>query len=311
MIEANHAEPKVSIIIPCYNREDYISDAVDSCLRQTYKNIEIIVVDDGSSDNSVDVITSNYSNKLLLITQENKGTASARNKGLNASSGEFVIFLDSDDWITDDLVESHIKTLNRWPEVDICCADSAAVDNNGEMSGVRKSPWPDTPANPLQLFLLKPPPFPACEIYRKSTILKHGGFDEDMKAFTDAGIRLKIVMSGGLVVRTQGGYAVYRPVANSITKNNLKIHRYAIKMVDKLLVTDDAKDPQIKSLIHERLQAHRLRYWNSWLQHHFSLKPISILKFARQLARVMTVDSGYLWFVIKHKPWHMPPDKSF
>lgn len=128
----------VSIIIPCYNREHYISDAIDSCLRQTYKNIEIIVVDDGSSDGSVDLIKSKYGHKVHLLEQKNKGSASARNTGLLSANGEFVIFLDSDDWLSDDLVECHIQTITKWADVEICCADSVAVISDGSMSELKK-----------------------------------------------------------------------------------------------------------------------------------------------------------------------------
>ncbi len=303
--------PLVSVIIPCFNREKYISDAIDSCLRQSYKNIEIIVVDDGSSDNSVEFIKSKYNNKLKLIIQENKGSASARNTGLFAATGKFIIFLDSDDWLSEDLVEAHVNTLNKWENVDICCADSVAMQSNGSMSEVKRSTWPDTPSNPIRLFLLKPPPFPACEIYRKSSILSHGGFDEHMRGFTDSIVRLKIILSGGLVVRTDGGFAIYRPVENSITRNSLNIHKHAIKLVKTLFKTEYAQDPTIYTLIEDRLTAHRLRYWNAWLKYHFSFRPLSILKFIRQLVRVTSVDRGYIWFIIKQRPWQLPPDKSF
>lgn len=303
--------PLVSIIIPCFNREKYISDAIDSCLRQSYKNIEIIVVDDGSADNSVELIQSKYKNALKLIVQDNRGSASARNAGLFSAKGEFIIFLDSDDWLSENLVEAHVNTLNKWQNVDICCADAVAVQRDGTMSEVKRSTWPTTPSSPIRLFLLKPPPFPACEIYRKSTILKHGGFDEQMRAFTDSVVRLKIILSGGLVVRTDGGFAVYRPVENSITRNSLNIHNHAIKLVKILSATDYAQAPEIRSLLRERLIAHRLRYWNSWLKYHFSFKPLSILKFMRQLIRVTSVDRGYIWFIIKQKPWQLSQDKSF
>jgi len=303
--------PLVSIVIPCFNREQYISDAIDSCLRQSYKNIEIIVVDDGSTDDSVRFIKTKYQNNLKLIVQKNKGSASARNTGLYACRGQFIIFLDSDDWLSDDLVEAHVKTINKWQDVEICCSDSVAIQSDGTMSELNKSLWPTLPSNPVSLFLLKPPPFPACEMYRKSSLLRHGGFDEDMKAFTDSGVRLKIILSGGLVIRTEGGFAVYRPVENSITRNSLNIHNHAIKLVKILLASDYAQTPKIRTLLRERLLAHRLRYWNSWFGYHFSLRPMSVIKFLRQLIRVTTVDRGYLWFIIKHKPWQLPADRSF
>src|SRR5271166_4603387 len=87
---------KVSIIIPCYNREKFIREAIDSALSQHYENAEVIVVNDGSTDNSWDIIES-YGNKLNAISIDNRGVSAARNVGISAARGEYVTFLDSDD----------------------------------------------------------------------------------------------------------------------------------------------------------------------------------------------------------------------
>lgn len=94
----------ISVIIPVYNKEDYISDCVNSVLNQTYENYEIIIVDDGSTDNSYD-ICKDYSNRykcVRLFHQANNGPAAARNFALQHSSGEYVVFLDADDWLEQD-----------------------------------------------------------------------------------------------------------------------------------------------------------------------------------------------------------------
>ncbi len=91
--------PLISVIIPTYNHEDFISKAIDSVLDQTYKDLEIIVVDDGSTDNTRYVIKK-YDEKVKYIFQANRGLASARNTGILASKGEFIAFLDADDiWL--------------------------------------------------------------------------------------------------------------------------------------------------------------------------------------------------------------------
>ena len=93
--------PKVSIIIPVYNVEDYIHQCLDSVANQTLKDIEIICMDDGSSDNSLKILQ-DYKKKdsrFKILTQKNKGPGAARNKCLDVASGEFVMFLDSDDWL--------------------------------------------------------------------------------------------------------------------------------------------------------------------------------------------------------------------
>lgn len=101
--------PLVSIIIPCFNHGQYLSEAIDSCLRQTYSKIEIIIVDDGSTDNTRDV-SKNYANVIYLY-QKNKGLSAARNTGIKNSMGDFLVFLDADDLLFEDAVAYNIEYL--------------------------------------------------------------------------------------------------------------------------------------------------------------------------------------------------------
>src|SRR5688500_8996836 len=89
------AEPLVSVVIPCYNQAHYLSEAVESALAQSYGSVETFVVDDGSADNSGE-ISARYP-RVSYLRQANRGVAAARNAGLAASSGQFVLFLDADD----------------------------------------------------------------------------------------------------------------------------------------------------------------------------------------------------------------------
>lgn len=92
---------KVSIIVPVYNIESYVKKCINSLIDQTYKNIEIILVDDGSTDGS-SVICDEYSNKyenVIVIHQENQGLSGARNSAIRRVTGEYIMFVDGDDWI--------------------------------------------------------------------------------------------------------------------------------------------------------------------------------------------------------------------
>jgi len=90
---------KVTVIIPTYNMEKYITGAVDSALNQTYENCEIIVIDDGSTDNTFNILK-RYNNKIRYIKQDNKGLACARNVGIKKSIGDYIALLDADDiWL--------------------------------------------------------------------------------------------------------------------------------------------------------------------------------------------------------------------
>lgn len=100
--------PQVSVVIPVYNTEAYVEEAVRSIMNQTLKDIEIIIIDDGSTDNSLSVIKelASEDNRIEWFTQTNMGQSVARNVGLQKSTGEFVYFMDSDDILVDDALES-------------------------------------------------------------------------------------------------------------------------------------------------------------------------------------------------------------
>ena len=103
-----------SIIIPVYNVEKYLKECLDSVLKQTYKNVEILIVDDGSTDNSGKICDSYQNNsKVKIFHQTNAGVGEARNTGLNHASGKFIFFVDSDDWVHPDFVSHAVYALEK------------------------------------------------------------------------------------------------------------------------------------------------------------------------------------------------------
>lgn len=109
---------KVSIIIPNYNNEKYLEECIESIERQTYNNIEIVIVDDFSTDNSRKIINNlqkKYNNIKVILLQQNKGVSNARNEGLKAASGEYVTFIDSDDYYFDiNKIENEMNLIKKW-----------------------------------------------------------------------------------------------------------------------------------------------------------------------------------------------------
>src|SRR5579875_322194 len=102
--------PLISIIIPLYNAEKYIIETIDSALQQSYKNIEIIIIDDGSTDSSFNVAETYKSDNIIVVKQENKGASAARNHGLKLAKGEYIQFLDADDILDVNKIEYQINT---------------------------------------------------------------------------------------------------------------------------------------------------------------------------------------------------------
>lgn len=111
----NDSSPLISIIVPVYNVEPYVSKCLESILRQTYQNIEIIIIDDGSTDGGSDICDA-YAHKdkrIKVIHQSNEGVSGARNVGLRIAKGEFIGFVDSDDWIEADMYEYLLQNIQQ------------------------------------------------------------------------------------------------------------------------------------------------------------------------------------------------------
>lgn len=125
------AIPKVSVIIPTYNRRDYVQEAIDSVLAQTYTDYEVIVVDDGSTDHTGEVLQARYGEGIRYKWQKNQGESQARNEGLSLSQGEYVAFLDSDDlWLPHKLARQ-LSELTLHPDVDMVFSQAWMIDEQG------------------------------------------------------------------------------------------------------------------------------------------------------------------------------------
>lgn len=123
----------ISIIIPVYNISDYLDRCISSVLKQSYKNLEIILVDDGSTDNSGE-ICDNYKKedkRIKVIHKENGGVSSARNTGLENANGEYVAFIDGDDYIEEDYFKILIDNIKKY-NCDISCCNLVTVETNGK-----------------------------------------------------------------------------------------------------------------------------------------------------------------------------------
>lgn len=125
---------KISIVIPIYNAEDHLQRCVDSVLNQTEKNIEIILVDDGSKDNSIEICKKylNQDKRVQLIHQENSGVSAARNRGIEQACGEYIGFIDSDDWIEPNMYECLLREANQ-ASADIVMCDARTVYEDGKI----------------------------------------------------------------------------------------------------------------------------------------------------------------------------------
>jgi glycosyltransferase involved in cell wall biosynthesis len=125
----------VSIIIPAYNAEEFISVCIQSVLNQTYRNIEIIVINDGSTDSTLEIIYSFTDPRLILVNQENKGCSASKNQGLRIAKGDFIQYLDADDYLSPDKIEKQVNKLS-FNDNHIAVCKTVIISDNDKINGL-------------------------------------------------------------------------------------------------------------------------------------------------------------------------------
>lgn len=126
-------EVKFSVVIPLYNKEKEIKNTIESVLNQTYKPDEIIVVDDGSTDNSAFVVEKYFKDKVKLIKQQNQGVSAARNRGIKEAKNEYICFIDADDLWEKKFLEEIAKLIKDFPEAIVYSTSHKMIDENGKV----------------------------------------------------------------------------------------------------------------------------------------------------------------------------------
>lgn len=131
-----HKTKKISVIIPVYSAEKYIAATIQSALAQTYDNFELLIVDDGSPDKSIEICQQFTDSRIKIIRQVNRGVAAARNNGIRHAQGEYITFLDADDLWLPEKLEKHANHLNSSLQVGVSFSYSAFIDEQGNPIGV-------------------------------------------------------------------------------------------------------------------------------------------------------------------------------
>ena len=241
---------KVSVIIPTFNRFSLISRAIDSVLNQTIKPFEIIVVDDGSSDNTSTFIKNNYKS-VKLIKQNNLGVSKARNVGIKNSSGDWIALLDSDDEWKKNKLEVQIKSLSEYDYYSVCHTNEIWIRNGIRVNQKKRHQkyGGDIFDKCLDICRISP----SSIIFKKNIINEVGWFDEGLSICEDYDLWLRITANFKILFIDKPLVIKYGGHSDQLSKSVNGIEAYRIKSLENLLsntkLIKDYKLLTIKMLI--------------------------------------------------------------
>ena len=217
----------ISVIIPSYNRAQILPRAINSVLTQSFQDFEVIVVDDGSIDDTENVVLSINDARVKYLYQENKGVCVARNHGISVAKGNYLVFLDSDDYVTNHwLADFHEKILNTSSDIVFCDVKMVQLNNSTEKKIRALYPFKDDSYDEFGLYL-------AGAFCIKNIVLKEiGGFDEKIKfgEFTELSFRcMKISLSKSFTEKLGLIYEVTENGGGSNSANKIESNLYIIQ----------------------------------------------------------------------------------
>ena len=221
----------ISVIIPAYNQGKYLDQAIQSVLDQTYPDFEIIVVDDGSTDATPDIVRSYLDSRVQYIYQENQGLSAARNTGIRCSKGSFLSFLDSDDLFMPNKLALLVDVLNQQPEVGLVAGQSIPIDENGNPAGeIFNKALPDKG----HLLLLGNPLHVGSVLLRRSMQEKVGYFDETLRSYEDWDMWLRLARIGCQMAWVPKPVSMYRFHTSQMTRLGTQMTDASFAVLDKV-----------------------------------------------------------------------------
>jgi len=225
--------PEVSVIIPTYNRADLVTLAIESVLAQTYPDFEIIVIDDGSQDDTGAVVKAYPDPRIRYIYQDNTGLGGARNTGIRAARGRYVAFLDADDLFLPENLALQVQELQSHPEAGFAAGGHLFVDKAGQPLAERR-PWRSYPQPDLETWLHGCPIIPSAVLIRREWLMRVDGFTalRPMGA-EDWDLWLRLAYRGCRMAWTPHVVSAYRIHSGQMVKDGLRQKKSALAVLDK------------------------------------------------------------------------------
>ena len=221
--------PLVSIVIPCFNAQQWVADAIRSGLGQTYPHTEVIVIDDGSTDQSVEVLQS-FGAAIRWEPGPNRGACAARNRGMELARGDLIQFLDADDWLYPHKLERQVAALNADPDATPVC--DGEVIEAGQV--VKRYTAPLSCQDSLIPLLNGQLPTPS-PLHRKQTLEQVGGFLADLPCSQERDLHLRLASYGWPLQRVPESLYAVRRLPGSISSSYEKVLDQHLPIASRVL----------------------------------------------------------------------------
>lgn len=243
-------KPLISVIIPCYNAELFIRETLKSILNQTTQNFEIVLVNDGSLDNTTSIVESINDSRIILINQVNSGVSIARNNGLKKANGQFLVFFDADDLMSPNFLKSRVETLRENKRFSYAFSDVISFkgfDKNDELDHVIGAG--NNLANEILFYDPSVSSCPSNYMFRSSDLNKFSiAFNPRIASHADRYFLLQLNKIGleGVYVKAKESHLLYRVLENSMS-HQLSIglandaESYYLELIKNDLIPNDIK----------------------------------------------------------------------
>jgi glycosyltransferase involved in cell wall biosynthesis len=223
--------PLISVVIPVFNGEKTIKETIDSVLKQTFTDFELIVINDGSQDLTVEVVEKIQDSRIQVYSYPNAGLAASRNRGIDRSTGEYIAFIDADDMWTPDKLEAQFNALKSHPEAAVAYSWTDYIDEYSQFLGkgghitVNGNIYPHL----LLTDLLENGSNP---LIRKQAFIEVGNFDESLRAAEDWDMLLRLAIRYHFIA-VSSPQVLYRISSNSMSFNVLQQERESLKVIER------------------------------------------------------------------------------
>jgi len=250
---------KVSVIIPAYNGERYIADAIAGVLAQTYTDYEIIAVDDGSGDRTKNIIQQ-YGDRIRYFSQTNQGVAASRNLGLFKAQGEYIAFLDQDDLFLPHKLALQVAVLEQNQAIAMVNSGWQIVDQDGVFQSAVE-PWLQIPQLTVADLIIWKPVFLGAMLFRRSQLGRIAGFDTSLEQTPDVDLVIRLAAMGGASAWVKQTTVKYRQHQDNASKNSLLQAQELDRILETFFSQSDLS-PEIKNL--EAESRYQSLVWSAW-----------------------------------------------